>query len=93
MAHMQQQDGGAAAAGKPQTEALHQKASRAMAAREDEELRQIQEEHDQVKPSSVDDFRSALHACRPLPGATDVRPTRRGQSVARPGSLGVRQQS
>ena len=56
---MQQQDGGAAATGKPQAEALHRKASRAMAAREDEELQQIQKEHDHVKPSSVDDFRSA----------------------------------
>ena len=62
MAHMQQQDGGAAAAGQPQAEPLHQKASRSMAAREDEELRQIQQEHDQVKPSSVDDFRSAWRA-------------------------------
>eukprot|EP00891_Asterochloris_glomerata_P007608 jgi/Astpho2/7608/Aster-x0327 len=58
VAHMQQQDGGTAASGKPQAEALHSKASIAMAAREDEELRQIQKEHDQVKPSSVDDFRN-----------------------------------
>ena len=90
---MQQQDGGTAASGKPQAEALHSKASIAMAAREDEELRQIQKEHDQVKPSSVDDFRSAWRDWRLLPGATDVRHTSRGQAVLRPGSLGITEPS